>query len=62
MCVLLEMILNTPWEDSVLTYTKQLFPGFNYSDPSGFAGGCSLTGITLSNGRHLGNLGACCTS
>lgn len=35
-----------------------LFPGFSYDDPSGFAGGCSVTGIGLSNGRHLGNLGS----
>ncbi|KAH7413321.1 chitin synthase III catalytic subunit [Cadophora sp. MPI-SDFR-AT-0126] len=34
-----------------------IFPGFNYTNPSGFEGGCVLTGISLSRGRHLGNLG-----
>ncbi|KAI9053872.1 hypothetical protein LZ554_002819 [Drepanopeziza brunnea f. sp. 'monogermtubi'] len=34
-----------------------IFPGFNYTDTSNF-GSCYLTGISLSNGRHLGNLGS----
>ncbi|KAK0122323.1 hypothetical protein ONS95_010565 [Cadophora gregata] len=34
-----------------------IFPGFTYHDQSGFEGGCVLTGISLSKGRHLGNLG-----
>ncbi|KAG4426413.1 hypothetical protein IFR04_000295 [Cadophora malorum] len=34
-----------------------IFPGFTYSNPSGFEGGCVLTGISLGGGRHLGNLG-----
>ncbi|EKD16292.1 uncharacterized protein L3040_009476 [Drepanopeziza brunnea f. sp. 'multigermtubi'] len=34
-----------------------IFPGFSYSDTSNF-GSCYLTGISLSNGRHLGNLGS----
>ena len=36
---------------------KQLFPGYSYADPSRFAGGCELLGITLKEGKHLGNLG-----
>jgi hypothetical protein len=39
--------------------SQQIFPGFSYDKPSGFAGGCELLGIPLSNGRHLGNLGSC---
>jgi hypothetical protein len=35
-----------------------LFPGFNYTNPSGFDERCHLTGIALSNGRHLGNIGS----
>ncbi|TVY51891.1 Chitin synthase export chaperone [Lachnellula cervina] len=35
-----------------------LFPGFSYSNTTGFDGGCHITGIALSNGRHLGNLGS----
>ncbi|CAL3966916.1 unnamed protein product [Diplocarpon coronariae] len=35
-----------------------IFPGFNYTDTSGFEGKCYLTGISLSGGRHLGNLGS----
>jgi len=35
-----------------------IFPGFSYDNPSGFAGGCELLGVPLSNGRHLGNLGS----
>ena len=38
--------------------TKQLFPGYSYSNTSAFEGRCFLTGIPLSNGRHLGNLGS----
>lgn len=38
--------------------SKQLFPGFSYSNTTGFDGGCHITGIALSNGRHLGNLGS----
>jgi Chitin synthase export chaperone len=37
---------------------KQLFPGFSYFNSTGFTDGCKLTGIALSNGRHLGNLGS----
>lgn len=35
-----------------------LFPGFNYADPSGFEDRCYLTGISLDNGQYLGNLGS----
>ncbi|CZR53805.1 related to export control protein CHS7 [Phialocephala subalpina] len=36
-----------------------IFPGFSYSNATNYAaGGCQLTGISLSNGRHLGNLGS----
>ncbi|KUJ08631.1 uncharacterized protein LY89DRAFT_335397 [Mollisia scopiformis] len=35
-----------------------IFPGFSYNNSAGFAGGCELTGIPLSHGRHLGNLGS----
>ncbi|KAE8449708.1 hypothetical protein EG329_007483 [Mollisiaceae sp. DMI_Dod_QoI] len=35
-----------------------IFPGFSYENSTSFAGGCQLTGIPLSNGRHLGNLGS----
>ncbi|CAG8980458.1 hypothetical protein HYALB_00012049 [Hymenoscyphus albidus] len=33
-----------------------LFPGFSYANPSQLS--CQLTGISLSGGRHLGNLGS----
>ncbi|RDL38265.1 Uncharacterized protein BP5553_02605 [Venustampulla echinocandica] len=36
-----------------------LFPGFNYTDPSGLEGGCQLLGISLpGENKHLGNLGS----
>jgi hypothetical protein len=34
---------------------NQLFPGYSYADPSRL--GCELFGITLKEGKHLGNLG-----
>ncbi|KAH8657057.1 chitin synthase export chaperone [Tricladium varicosporioides] len=34
-----------------------LFPSFSYSNPSNLAA-CQLKGISLSGGRHLGNLGS----
>ncbi|KAH8593255.1 chitin synthase III catalytic subunit [Bisporella sp. PMI_857] len=35
-----------------------LFPGFSYDNPSGYEGHCFLTGISLKDGKHLGNLGS----
>ncbi|KAE9372122.1 hypothetical protein N431DRAFT_236602 [Stipitochalara longipes BDJ] len=35
-----------------------IFPGFSYENPGGFQGGCELLGISLSHGRHLGNIGS----
>lgn len=35
-----------------------LFNGYSYADPTNFDGRCHITGIGLSGGRRLGNLGA----